>query len=83
MGGLIQESIDKKSDEVPLLARIPLLGELFRNRDDTTTKTELVIFLRPVVIKDASINADYKEFSNNLPNANFFHEDARGAYQKP
>jgi general secretion pathway protein D len=83
MGGLIQEEIKKKSDEVPFLARIPLLGELFRNRDDTTTKTELVIFLRPVVIKDASVNADYKEFSNNLPTANFFHEDARGAYQKP
>lgn len=83
MGGLIQETIDKKSSEVPLLARIPLLGELFRNRDETTTKTELVIFLRPVVIKDASINADYQEFSNNLPTANFFHEDSRGTYQKP
>lgn len=78
MGGLIQESIDKISNEVPLLARIPLLGNLFQNRDDTTTKTELVIFLRPVVIKDASIDGDFREFSKNLPNADFFHEDARG-----
>jgi len=78
MGGLIQEDIDKKSDEVPFLARIPLLGNLFQNRDDTTTKSELVIFLRPVVIKDASINGDFKEFTNNLPKANFFHEDATG-----
>jgi len=79
MGGLIQEGIDKKSNEVPFLGRIPFLGNLFRNRDDTTKKTELVIFLRPVVIKDASINGDYKEFSKNLPNADFFHEDATGA----
>jgi MSHA biogenesis protein MshL len=79
MGGLIQESIDKNSSEIPFLARIPLIGNLFQNRNDTTTKTELVIFLRPVVIKDASINGDYKGFSNNLPNADFFHEDARGA----
>jgi general secretion pathway protein D len=78
MGGLIQESIDKNTSEVPFLARIPLLGNLFQNRDDTTSKTELVIFLRPAVIKDASISGDYKGFETNLPNANFFHEDARG-----
>lgn len=79
MGGLIQESIDKNTSEVPFLARIPLLGNLFQNRDDTTAKTELVIFLRPVVIKDASVNGDFKGFANNLPNADFFHEDAKGA----
>jgi MSHA biogenesis protein MshL len=79
MGGLIKEEINKNSAEVPFLGRIPFLGNLFRNRDDTTTKTELVIFLRPVVIKDASINGDYKGFANNLPNADFFHEDATGA----
>ncbi len=83
MGGLIQESIDKKSDEVPFLARIPLFGQIFQNRDDTTTKTELVIFLRPLVIKDASLDGDFKGFANNLPNAKFFHEDARGDYSKP
>ena len=79
MGGLIQESIDKNTSEVPFLARIPLLGNLFQNRDDTTSKTELVIFLRPLVIKDASVNGDFKEFSKNMPNADFFHEDATGA----
>ncbi len=78
MGGLIQESIDKNTSEVPFLARIPLIGNLFQNRNDTTSKTELVIFLRPVVIKDASVNGDYKGFETNLPNASFFHEDARG-----
>lgn len=83
MGGLIQESIDKNTSEIPLLGRIPLLGNLFRNRDDTTSKTELVIFLRPVVIKDASVNGDFKEFSKNLPNASFFHEDATGAAVEP
>ncbi|HUX89606.1 MAG TPA: type II and III secretion system protein [Gallionellaceae bacterium] len=83
MGGLIQESIDKNSAEVPFISRIPLLGNLFQNRDDTTSKTELVIFLRPLVIKDASVNGDFKEFSNNLPNADFFHEDARGAHIEP
>jgi MSHA biogenesis protein MshL len=83
MGGLIQEEINKNSGEVPFLARIPLLGNLFQNRDDKTIKTELVIFLRPVVINDASLQGDFKEFSNNLPTADFFHEDARGNYAEP
>ena len=80
MGGLIQDSINKNTSEVPFLARIPLIGNLFQNRDDTTSKTELVIFLRPVVIKDASLTGDYQGFTTNLPNADFFHEDATGAH---
>ena len=48
LGGLMQDVVNNLTDEVPLLARIPLIGNLFKNRNDTTTKTELVIFLRPV-----------------------------------
>ena len=78
LGGLMEDQMDKLTDEVPLLARIPILGNLFQNRNDTTTKTELVIFLRPVVIKSASIDADFSEFRNNLPDQNFFKESASG-----
>lgn len=78
LGGLMEDQMNKLTDEVPLIARIPLLGNLFQNRNDTTTKTELVIFLRPVVIKSASVNADFNEFRNNLPDQNFFKESASG-----
>jgi MSHA biogenesis protein MshL len=78
MGGLIKEEINLNTSEIPLLGRIPILGNLFQNRNDTTTKTELVIFLRPVVIKDASVNGDFSEFRNNLPDQNFFKESASG-----
>jgi len=78
LGGLMEDQINKLSDEVPFVARIPWLGELFKQRNDTTTKTELVIFLRPVVIKNADINGDFKAFRNNLPDDNFFNETARG-----
>jgi len=78
MGGLIKEEINLNTSEIPLLGRIPLLGNLFQNRDDTTTKTELVIFLRPVVIKDASINGDFSEFRDTLPGQDFFKESAKG-----
>jgi MSHA biogenesis protein MshL len=76
MGGLMQDSVNNLSDEVPFLARIPLLGNLFQQRNDKTEKTELVIFLRPVVIKNASVNADFSEFRNNLPDQKFFQESA-------
>jgi MSHA biogenesis protein MshL len=78
LGGLMEDQINKNSDEVPLLGRIPLLGNLFKNRNDTTTKTELVIFLRPIVIKNASVNGDFDAFRKNLPDQNFFNESAYG-----
>jgi len=78
LGGLMEDRVDKLTDEVPLLARIPILGNLFQNRNDTTTKTELVIFLRPSVIKNASLDGDFSGFRNNLPDQNFFKESASG-----
>jgi len=78
LGGLMEDSTDKQTQEVPLLGKIPLLGNLFQNRNDTTKKTELVIFLRPVVIKSASVDADFSEFRNNLPDQKFFQESASG-----
>jgi general secretion pathway protein D len=71
LGGLMQDEINNVSDGIPLLDEIPVAGNLFKNRNDNKTKTELVIFLRPVVIKDASLEGDYSGFRNNLPDANF------------
>ena len=71
MGGLMQDEINNLTDGIPLLDRIPVAGAAFRNRNDTKTKTELVIFLRPVVIKDASIDGDFAAFRDNLPTADF------------
>jgi len=78
LGGLMEDGINNRTDEVPLLGRIPFLGGLFQNRNDTTTKTELVIFLRPVVIKNSSLDADYSEFRSNLPDQDFLKESASG-----
>lgn len=78
LGGLMEDRMDKNTDEVPGLASIPLLGNLFKNRNDTTEKTELVIFLRPTVIKNASIDADFRGFGDFLPGQDFFEESARG-----
>lgn len=79
LGGLMQDEINNQADGIPLLDSIPGLGNLFKNRNDTKTKTELVIFLRPIVIKDASIEGDYSSYRNNLPDADFLKPESEKA----
>ncbi|SEN91604.1 general secretion pathway protein D [Duganella sp. CF517] len=67
MGGLMQDSVDNAKDSIPLLGSMPVLGDLFSFRNEKSTKTELVIFMRPIVVKDASVNGDYKDYRYLLP----------------
>jgi general secretion pathway protein D len=76
LGGLMEDRIENFTDAVPGVSGIQHVGELFKNRNDTTTRTELVIFLRPVVIKDASLTGDFSAYRDTLPNQNFFKEPA-------
>jgi MSHA biogenesis protein MshL len=73
LGGLIQDSIRKGTNSVPLLSDLPILGDtVFKSRDNEYVKTELVILLRPVVIRNPSINADlgpYRPFLHDQPPA--------------
>jgi general secretion pathway protein D len=79
MGGLMQDETNNLTDAVPGLSRIPLAGNLFQNRNDNTQKTELVIFLHPVVIKDASVTGDYSAFRDSLPEAESFGQAGNSA----
>jgi MSHA type pilus biogenesis protein MshL len=72
LGGLMEDKIDYQTKRVPLLGQIPLAGELVNNRNNAAQKTELVIFLRPVVIKDASLDGDYAGMRGFLPGESFF-----------
>ena len=67
MGGLMQDSIDNTRDGVPGLSSLPVVGNLFTYRNEASTKTELVIFMRPVVVKDASIEGDFHDYRYLLP----------------
>lgn len=72
MGGLIEDRIDFQDNAVPGVSRIPLLGNLFAQRRDQNKKTELVIFLRPIIIKDASLDGDFSALRTLMPDQNFF-----------
>jgi len=68
IGGLMQDVTDQNTQSIPVLSQIPLIGDLFSYRDDKYTKTELVIFLRPVVVKEASLSGDLRNYQVYLPN---------------
>jgi general secretion pathway protein D len=51
LGGLLRSSRSLGDAGVPYLGRLPVVGALFRTRDTTERQTELVMFLRPTVIR--------------------------------
>jgi len=53
LGGLIEDRLTESETRVPLLGSIPVLGELFRTRSTQKTKSNLMVFIRPRVIRDA------------------------------
>ncbi|MBI3903313.1 MAG: type II secretion system secretin GspD [Nitrosomonadales bacterium] len=54
LGGLIQDSVSNGEDKVPLLGDIPVLGNLFRYGTRHRTKTNLMVFIRPHVLRTAA-----------------------------
>ncbi len=54
IGGLIQDDVSQAESKVPLLGDIPFLGRLFRSTKDTHTKRNLMVFLRPTVVRDSA-----------------------------
>ncbi|MBP6542309.1 MAG: type II secretion system secretin GspD [Piscinibacter sp.] len=53
LGGLIEDKFTENKTKVPLLGDLPLVGGLFRSATRTKTRTNLMVFLRPVIMRDA------------------------------
>jgi len=75
LGGLMEDRVDYKTGRVPAVGSIPLFGELFTKRDNAVQKTELVIFLRPIVVGDGYLSAD---MARRLPDERFFNSPVPG-----
>ncbi len=54
IGGLLQDEYGNGQEKIPVLGDIPIIGNLFKTETRTRKKTNLMIFLRPVVVRDAS-----------------------------
>ena len=62
LGGLMRENFASNTDQTPGLGNVPGLGELFKYKNRDNAKSELVIFLRPTVVTDASLGGDHQAF---------------------
>jgi len=71
LGGLMEDTRKSTEDTIPGVNQIPFLGDLFQQRHDTNQKTELVIFLRATVVRDASLEGEFAAFRDQLPDKNF------------
>nr|MDP2192281.1 pilus (MSHA type) biogenesis protein MshL [Rhodoferax sp.] len=67
LGGLMQDDQSNATDQIPGVGDVPLFGELFKSRSIQSNKSELVIFLRPTILRDASINGDASFIRSQLP----------------
>jgi hypothetical protein len=72
LAGLMQDTVENTDTGIPGLRNIPLIGEALSQRTDLTRKTELVIFLRATVIRDASLDGDFRSFRDQVPSEDFF-----------
>jgi general secretion pathway protein D len=72
LAGLMQDFAQTGDSGIPGIRSIPILGEALSNRADLSTKTELVIFLRATVIRDPSLEGDFRNFRDQLPREDFF-----------
>lgn len=75
LGGLMEDRLDNRDGRMPGFGDIPFLGEVFNTRSNSSAKSELVVLLRPTVIRDASIEGDFSSFRESLPNRDFFRND--------
>lgn len=71
MGGLMQDTQNVTNEGVPGLSNVPVLGHLFQSKRQTGTKTELVVFLRPVVLQHPSVEGDFSAYRGRLPDDDF------------
>jgi general secretion pathway protein D len=75
LGGLMQDSYSSGANKVPLLGDIPWLGQLFRSESKNRQKTNLMVFLRPVIVHDSATSEAISE------NRYDYARGIQGAYQ--
>jgi general secretion pathway protein D len=68
------DSFEASRAGLPVASRVPLFGDLVSKRNDTTAKSELVVFIRPFVVRNASVEGDLASYRRYLPDRDFFRD---------
>jgi general secretion pathway protein D len=61
LGGLMSDTVTESEDRVPVLGAIPLLGNLFKSRSGSRQKKNLLVFIRPKILRDADATESVSE----------------------
>lgn len=78
LGGLIDESVQESIEKVPLLGDIPLLGHLFKSTSNKTSKRNLMVFLRPTIIRDGQLMDEMSQAKYNYIRADQIRKQEEG-----
>jgi general secretion pathway protein D len=78
LGGLMEDNSNESEQAVPILGSIPILGALFRYRKTTNTKTNLMVFLRPIILR--SPQDAYRLTTDRYE---YLHTQAKDAMERP
>jgi len=73
LGGLIEDRITESRRQVPILGSIPVLGALFRSREETKQKTNLMVFLKPTIIR--TVEDGYRVATDRYDHIRAIHKD--------
>jgi len=65
LGGLMSDTVQESEDRVPGLGAIPLIGNLFKSRSGSRQKKNLLVFIRPIILRDADATETTSELQYN------------------
>ncbi len=72
----MQDTVENSNAGLPGFNRLPIVGNLFSQKDDSLIKSELIIFIRPVVIRQPSIDGDLNNYREYLPTGSNSNSDS-------
>jgi general secretion pathway protein D len=83
LGGLIEDQVGESNQKIPLLGDIPLLGYLFRSTGTSVNKTNLMVFIHPVILRDQATTDQYTNSKYNFLRALQSGQDEDGVQLMP
>jgi general secretion pathway protein D len=78
IGGLIDDDIQESTQSIPILGDIPILGQLFRSQATTKTKRNLMVFIRPTIVRDEASVSSLTSKKYNFMRARQLERQAEG-----
>jgi general secretion pathway protein D len=83
LGGLIDEDVQESESKIPLLGDIPVLGQLFRSTSSSKRKRNLMVFIRPTIMRDGGVMSDISQRKYNYIRAKQLVEQDDGVSLMP